>query len=156
LFPSFDFDTAITSTTATITSTDTATLGRVMILNYSNTDKTATVQIQDGKPVEATTVEQGVQQYAQMLLRTELKKYNVYSDTEFGVSYLSYLGLKTLPAGYITSELKRELTEKITALSVVSSVSDFLASLSGTTLTVSFAVTLMDGATITISEEVSS
>ena len=74
-------------------------------------EKSETV-IKDGKTI-MTTKEQHVQQYISLLVRTQINKYKVYQDTDFGLTDLYEQQGKQF---YITplaiEELKRELKEK--------------------------------------------
>lgn len=71
------------------------------------------VKIIDGKVVLGTEVEQ-VQQWIELLLKTEGKKFKVYVGTKFGMTDLySLIGHNYLSNPYGLSELTRELKEKI-------------------------------------------
>lgn len=51
---------------------------------------------------------QSIRQYIQNVLRTKANLYDVYKkgeDSTFGISVYEYLGTRTLPAGYLNSEL---------------------------------------------------
>jgi hypothetical protein len=152
MFPSFNFDDALkTIEQTTSNESDSITLDRVFLMEFEGNK--AKVVIENGKPVEAKTTKVKVEMYAQMLLRTELDKYNVYKDTDFGMTYFKYRGNRQLPVGFINSELKREISEKLTKLSVVDSVSDFSAKISEGTLDVEFTIHLIDDeSTVGISE----
>lgn len=56
-----------------------------------------------------------IKQYIENILRTALAAYEVYTleETEpFGISVYNHLGERSLPMGYVNSELKREVTEQ--------------------------------------------
>ncbi len=151
MFPDFNFDEALeTIEQVNNEQSDSITLGRVLI--YEFIGNKATVVIENGKPKEAKTIKEKVMMYAQMLLRTELNKYNVYKDTDFGMTYFNYRGNRILPSGFINSELKREIEEKLMRLSVVDSISDFSAKMNGTVLNVEFTINLNDNSSVSISE----
>lgn len=150
MFPSFSFDDAIQTITEESNQSDSITLGRVFKIDFEGNK--ATVVMENGKPVEATTIQEKVQRYVQLLLRTELEKFNVYKDTEFGMTYFKYRGNRLLPKGFINSELKREIEEKITQLSVVDSISNFNAKMNDSTLEIDFTINLVDGTSISTSE----
>lgn len=151
MFPNFNFDEAIeTIEQTTNNSSNSITLGRVFLMKFEGSK--ASFILENGRPVEATTVKEKVQMYAQWLLRTEAGKYNVYKNTEFGMTYFKYRGNRQLPVGFINSELKREIEEKLTILSVVDSISDFSSKLNESTLEVEFTINLIDDSTVPISE----
>ena len=100
--------------------------------------------------VECTTI-QGVQQFIQNVLRTQANMYGVYvkGETEtFGISIYDYLGQRTLPLGYLNSELKREVTEQLLKHPLVESVTDWKGTREKRGLHISFTVTLADGTEI--------
>lgn len=147
MFPSFNFDTETTTEENVVISTE---LGRVFLMKFNGNK--ATIVLENGKPKEATTNKEKVEMYVQMLLRTEFEKYKVYKDTGFGMTYFKYRGNKQLPIGFINSELKREIEEKVTALTVVDSISNFSAAIKGTVLQVDFTINLTDNTNLQISE----
>jgi len=148
VFPSFNFDTVQSNTEENeVSSTE---LGRVFLMKFNGNK--ATIILENGKPKEATTNKEKVKMYVQMLIRTELRKYKVYKDTDFGMTYFKYLGNKQLPTGFINSEFKREIEEKVTVLSVVNSISNFSSAMKGTVLQVDFTINLTDSTNLQISE----
>ncbi|MHC1723038.1 MAG: DUF2634 domain-containing protein [Aminipila sp.] len=155
MFPTLDIDSIVNKTIEeTSTGSNFTSLGRVMVMDFNDIDGKATVKIANGKPVEAVSTAEKIQEYVKLLLRTALDKYKVYKDTEFGVSYFKYMGRRDLPMGFIQSEVKREIVEKIEKLNAVESVTDFESSLSGTTLTVQFTINLIDSTSTIINEMV--
>ena len=68
--------------------------------------------LENGKPKFAETLEEKIQMYLQVLLRTELDKYEIYSGTGFGMTYFAFRG-KKIPNSIVISEIKREITEKL-------------------------------------------
>lgn len=96
---------------------------------------------------ECTEVE-SVRQFIQNVLRTKANAYKVYTTEEtdiFGISVYDYLGQRTLPMGYINSELKREVTEQLLNHPYISSVSNWVGKREKRGLEVSFTVALSDG-----------
>jgi len=150
MFPNFDF--LEVETDEEIDEDTVTTLGRVMVINYIN--KKLTVSMEDGKPKEASTETEKIESYANVLLRTASGKFEVYEDTDFGVTYFNYLGRRGLNVDFIKSELKREIESGLEALGTVDSVTDFDFSLTGTTLNVTFTVNLVDGTSTEITESV--
>lgn len=100
--------------------------------------------------VECNTI-QGVQQFIQNVLRTKINSYKVYTEDEteaFGISIYDYLGQRTLPLGYLNSELKREVTEQLLKHPLIASVNDWKGTREKRGLHISFTVTLADGTEI--------
>ena len=96
---------------------------------------------------ECTTLE-SVKQYIQNVLRTQANAYDVYIQGEndvFGISVYEYIGTRTLPAGYINSELKREVTENLLKHPLIARVSNWVGKRERRGLNISFTVTLTDG-----------
>lgn len=97
------------------------------------------------------TVIQGVQQFIQNVRRTKINSYKVYTEGEtetFGISIYDYLGQRTLPLGYLNSELKREVTEQLLKHPIIVSVTDWKGTREKRGLHISFNVTLTDGTEI--------
>lgn len=100
--------------------------------------------------VECNTI-QGVQQFIQNVLRTKINSYKVYTEGEteaFGISIYDYLGQRTLPLGYLNSELKREVMEQLLKHPLIASVTDWKGTREKRGLHISFTVTLIDGTEI--------
>lgn len=100
--------------------------------------------------VECTSI-QGVQQFIQNVLRTKINSYKVYTEGEteaFGISIYDYIGQRTLPLGYLNSELKREVTEQLLKHPLIESVTDWKGTREKRGLHISFTVTLIDGTEI--------
>lgn len=100
--------------------------------------------------VECTAI-QGVQQFIQNVLRTQANIYGVYvkGETEtFGISIYDYLGQRSLPLGYLNSELKREVMEQLLKHPLIASVIDWKGTREKRGLHISFTVTLADGTEI--------
>lgn len=82
--------------------------------------------------------------------------YTKSEDTTFGISVYEYLGTRTLPAGYLNSELKREVTELLLKHPKISEVSEWSGKREKRGLDISFTVGLKDKTLITVNEIVSS
>lgn len=97
--------------TNSIQSTATATnsqhkVGRSFAFDY----RTHRFVFKDGRNVEDTQIE-AIKQWIELFIRTELKKYMIYSDS-FGLDLRHLLGYR-LPRAYQVSEVKRRITEGI-------------------------------------------
>lgn len=95
-----------------------------------------------------------VRQYIENILRTPANLYKDYikGETEaFGLSIYNYLGQRTLPMGYINSELKREVTEHLLKHPLISEVKDWKGEREKRGLNISFTVVLSDGSVLEMS-----
>lgn len=102
---------------------------------------------------------QTVRQYIQNVLRTKANVYGVYtknSNEVFGISIYDYIGLRTIPMGYINSELKREVTKFLLKHPSIKEVNEWKSKRVKRGLEISFTVVLNDGSVIKTDETVSS
>jgi hypothetical protein len=100
---------------------------------------------------------QTVQQYIQNVLRTKANLYKVYVRDEtdvFGISVYDYIGTRTLPDGYLNSELKREVTELLLKHPLISDITDWSGKRNKRGLDISFTTVLTDGTLLETSENV--
>lgn len=71
------------------------------------------VVVRDGK-TEITDKKKQVQQWIFLLLHTEMEKYKVYQDTEFGIRFLYEMrGNEFYSSGFTIAQIKDELEEKL-------------------------------------------
>lgn len=111
--------------------------------------KTKRVVIKDGKVVMASKVE-AVIQWIELLIRTEVDKYNVYKETEFGLTNLYALrGHSIYETPFFIMELERELKEKIESKSEISLVKDISTEHNFNKLIITLTVELVSGETLT-------
>lgn len=74
---------------------------------------TKKVVVKDGK-TEITNKKQQVQQWIFLLIHTEMDKYKVYQDTEFGIRFLYEMrGHEFYSSGFTMAQIKDELEEKL-------------------------------------------
>ncbi len=95
-----------------------------------------------------------VKQYIENVLRTPANLYKDYikGETEsFGLSIYNYLGQRSLPMGYINSELKREVTEHLLKHPLISEIKDWKGRREKRGLNVEFTVVLTDGSVMEMS-----
>lgn len=134
----------------TTTKNETVEVGIDFLFDYS----TGQHSMKNAVLVECTTL-QGIQQFIQNVLRTKVNAYKVYTEGEteaFGISIYDYLGYRTLPMGYINSELKREVTEQLLKHPLIIEVTDWIGTREKRGLHISFTVKLNDGSTVKIRE----
>lgn len=106
------------------------------------------IVIKDGKVVMATKIEQ-VMQWIELLIRTEVDKYAVYKDTDFGMTNLYALrGHSLFETPFFIMELEREIKEKIESKNDVSSVVDIKTEYNFNKLMISLTVVLVSGETL--------
>lgn len=107
------------------------------------------IVMKDGKVVMATKIEQ-VMQWIELLIRTEVNKYEVYKDTDFGMTNLYALrGHSLFETPFFIMELEREIKEKIESKNDVSSVTDIKTEYNFNQLLISITVVLKSGETLT-------
>lgn len=114
--------------------------------------------IKNGVP-EKESVFLGVKQYVENVLRTPANIYKVYTKDEtevFGISVYNYIGQRTLPAGYLNSELKREVTENLLRHPLITEVKNWQGKREKRGLAISFSVVLADDSIINFSEIINS
>lgn len=71
------------------------------------------VVVRDGK-TEFTDKKKQVQQWIFLLIHTEMEKYKVYKDTEFGIRFLYEMrGNEFYSSGFTIAQIKDELEEKL-------------------------------------------
>lgn len=149
LFPTLNLDTLVENINEQIEKENLHEIGKVILLTFNEKNESRVV-MENGKPKFAETLEEKIQMYLQVLLRTELDKYKIYSGTGFGMTYFSFKG-KKIPNSIIISEIRREITEKLKKLSKFDSITEFTAELTETTLNINFKLNLNDSTTLKIS-----
>lgn len=98
--------------TITITTTDSKNLNS----NYKDLlfdTITKKVVVRDGK-TEITNKKQQVKQWIFILINTEMEKYKIYKNTEFGIRFLYEMkGNEFYSSGFTIAQIKDELEEKL-------------------------------------------
>ena len=75
--------------------------------------KTKKIVVVDGK-VQIASKKQQIQQWLYLLIHTELGKYKVYENMDFGISFLYEMkGHEYYSSGFTIAQIQDELTEKI-------------------------------------------
>ena len=99
-----------TISSVTITNNETSN-NKYKDLLFDTTSKK--VVVRDGK-TEITDKKKQVQQWIFLLLHTEMEKYKVYQDTEFGIRFLYEMrGNEFYSSGFTIAQIKDELEEKL-------------------------------------------
>lgn len=98
--------------TITITTTDSKNLNS----NYKDLlfdTMSKKVVVRDGK-TEITNKKQQVKQWIFILINTEMEKYKIYKNTEFGIRFLYEMkGNEFYSSGFTIAQIKDELEEKL-------------------------------------------
>jgi len=114
-------------------------------------------RIIDGKMLEATEI-QSVKQWLTKLIATEADTFEIYTEDEeetYGLHLKKYIGNRTLPLGYISSEIEREIKQQCENNNLISRIGNFNLTQNQRTLYIAFDVYLVSGETINIEQEVS-
>ena len=99
-----------TISSVTITNNETSN-NKYKDLLFDTTSKK--VVVRDGK-TEFTDKKKQVQQWIFLLIHTEMEKYKVYQDTEFGIRFLYEMrGNEFYSSGFTIAQIKDELEEKL-------------------------------------------
>lgn len=100
------------NTISSVTVTNSKTLiNKYKDLLFDTTTKK--VIVKDGK-TEFTDKKKQVQQWIFLLLHTEMEKYKVYQDTEFGIRFLYEMrGNEFYSSRFTIAQIKDELEEKL-------------------------------------------
>ena len=149
MFPTLNLETLVTEIKTAIEKENTHEVGKVIMLSFDEKNN-ARILFENGKPKFADTIQEKIQMYLQVLMRTGYEQYPVYEGTGFGMTYFNFRGKKLHPS-IITSEIKREVTEHLKKLSIFDRIEQFEANLTQTTLNIKFNLKLKDGSTLEIS-----
>lgn len=125
--------------------------GRSMAFNYA----VGRFELIDGAVREITDVA-AVRQWIELMLRTYLGRFRVYEGYSFGHTGEDLIGLRTVPPGFIHSELAREIREACALCPMIERADDFSFKRTemGRLLTVTFTVTLRTGEEMEVSGNV--
>lgn len=103
------------------------------------------IVLRDGRVVYSTYAEK-IKQWVELILRTELDKFQVYKGTNFGFSRLyEYRGHNLFTSTFGVSELKREIKEKIEIHSEISLVKDIKIDENFNTVRIEMTLVLISG-----------
>ena len=116
IFPEYDY--AMDEEVTEEVTSESVTIGRTPLFDFD----TGQYVIRDGKVVECTQ-EEAIRQWVGFLIKTPADRFEVYEDTEFGTYIHNLIGWKD--AGFVASEIKRELEEKCIENRAISGVKGF-------------------------------
>lgn len=105
------FPKSLNTTSSVIVTNSETLITKYKDLLFDTTTKK--VVVKDGK-TEFTDKKKQVQQWIFLLLHTEMEKYKVYQDTEFGIRFLYEMkGNEFYSSGFTIAQIKDELEEKL-------------------------------------------
>jgi len=147
IFPSLSLDNIISSINNETEETTNNIIEDVVLLTFKN--KKATVVLENGKPVTTTDLRTKIQMYLNVLLRTKLDEFEIYENTNFGMTYFRWIGQK-VPEGILISELEREITEHLSKMNAFDHVENFNVKVTGPDFKVNFDLILISGETLSM------
>ena len=115
-FPEYDYE-MDEEVTEEVTSKS-VKIGKTPLFDFN----TGQYVIRDGKVIECTQ-EEAICQWVGFLIKTPAERFEVYKDTEFGTYIHNLIGWKD--AGFVASEIKRELEEKCIENRAISDIKNF-------------------------------
>ena len=98
----------------------------------------------NGRP-KMTVGRERIKNWVQKILNTQKGRYKIYNGTGYGINIEDTFVGKNYNRDYIRSEVKREITEILTANEDIVSIDNFNMEVDGSLLTVSFTVNSVYG-----------
>ena len=98
----------------------------------------------NGRP-KMTVGSERIKNWVQKILNTQKGRYKIYNGTGYGINIEDTFVGKNYNRDYIRSEVKREITEMLTANEDIVSIDNFNMEVDGSLLTVSFTVNSVYG-----------
>lgn len=144
MFPVFDFDTTIQAEEKG----QDIKIGKSFVFDF----KSKRFNVVAGK-VKETTEEEAIRQWIELLLRTSVDKYKVYEGTGFGTNIDKLVGYKSM-RGFVESEMKREISEKIIMNRAIERIENFKTDFEGSMLEVSFTTILKNKKVLEVASNV--
>lgn len=144
MFPVFDFDTTIQAEEKW----QDIKIGKSFVFDF----KSKRFNVVAGK-VKETTEEEAIRQWIELLLRTSIDKYKVYKGTGFGTNIDKLVGYKSM-RGFVESEMKREISEKIIMNRAIERIENFKTDLEGSMIEVSFTAILKNKKVLEVASNV--
>lgn len=124
-------------------------MGRSFLFDF----KTGQHQIVDGAVVECDELT-AIKQWLELMVQTTLDKYQVYKDTGFGTSAETFIGRRTLPKGFVASELEREIKESCLLCPAIERAAEFQITRTTRGMQIAFTVYLVNGAVLGVNQVV--
>ena len=98
----------------------------------------------NGRP-KMTVGRERIKNWVQKILNTQKGRYKIYNGTGYGINIEDTFVGKNYNRDYIRSEVKREITEILTANEDIVSIDNFNMEVDGSLLTVSFTINSVYG-----------
>ena len=115
-------------------------IGRSFLFDFS----TGQHKIVDGAVAECDELT-AIKQWLELMVRTTLDKYQVYQNTAFGHSAETFIGRRTLPKGFVASELEREISESCALCPAIERAGNFEITRTTRGMTIAFTAYLANG-----------
>ena len=107
----------------------------------------------NGVAEEVTQVE-AVKQWLELMCRTLPDKYAVYGNSGFGIETDEIIGYKTLPKGFLYSEIQRQIKENAKIPRCIKSIINFSAKNVDGELNIYFTAVLYTGEEVNINANI--
>ena len=107
----------------------------------------------NGVAEEVTQVE-AIKQWLELMSRTLPDKYAVYGNSGFGIETDEIIGYKTLPKGFLYSEIQRQIKENAKTLRCIKSIINFSAENVDGELNIYFTAVLYTGEEVNINANI--
>jgi len=115
-------------------------IGRSFLFDFN----TGQHKIVDGAVTECDELT-AIKQWLKLMVRTTLSKYKVYQGAAFGHSAESFIGRRTLPKGFVASELEREIAESCNLCPAIERVGNFEITRTTRGMVIAFTAYLVNG-----------
>lgn len=122
-------------------------IGRSFLFDF----ETGQHQIVDGAVKECDELT-AIKQWLELMVKTTLDKFLVYKDTGFGTSAEKFIGRRTLPKGFVASELEREVKESCTLNPAIERTENFEVTRTVRGMQIAFTVYLKNGELLEVNE----
>lgn len=122
-------------------------IGRTPLFDF----RTGRYVIKDGKVVECTQ-DEAIRQWVGFLIKTPAEAFEVYDESDFGTYIHNLIGWKD--AGFVASEIRRELFEKCLLNRAINSINNFEFSKKSGVIHISFTVVKNDDEEVEVSVDV--
>lgn len=145
IFPEYDYE--MEEELVEVVEEQSTAIGRTPLFDF----ETGKYVVKDGKVVECTQ-EEAIRQWVGFLIKTPADKFEVYKDTAFGTYIHNLIGWKD--AGFVASEIKREISEKCPDNRAISKIEGFEFSKNGGVMHISFTVIKKDNEEVEVDIDV--
>nr|DAP53607.1 MAG TPA: Protein of unknown function (DUF2634) [Caudoviricetes sp.] len=124
-------------------------IGRSFLFDFSTGQHT----IIDGAVIECDELT-AIRQWLELMCRTALEKYHVYQGEAFGTSAEKFIGHRTLPQGFVASELEREISESVKLNPAIDRAGNFSVERQPHGMRVAFTAYLKNGELLEVRKDV--